>query len=247
MAFPTRLLALRNRNRTLPASSSETRTGSCGPSSSSHPKVCRVLWTPLMGFIFRPTADKHRVSTPGRASSSFGPKLPHSRRVPLLSFLPTSAVCSTRCRAGLLHPAAGWGSPGCRSRSPSSRKRSAFGAFLAGVTPFKAFPSRAAFPPSPQTNPSSPKFWAPSPLSPVWCRRSPCCHAFRRLRPSSSTSRLCSAQKSVAVRRVFHLRPARCSHGLLYPPMSVMPAGRIAPARHKLHSEEHGCTPRSAQ
>jgi hypothetical protein len=39
----------------------------------------------------------------------FGPELPRSGRVPPLPFFPTSAVCSTRHPAGLLHPASGHG------------------------------------------------------------------------------------------------------------------------------------------
>lgn len=40
---------------------------------------------------------------------SFGLELPHSKRVPSLSFLPTSTVCSAWNPAGLLHPATGLG------------------------------------------------------------------------------------------------------------------------------------------
>jgi hypothetical protein len=39
----------------------------------------------------------------------FGPKQPHSERVPPLPFFPTSTVCSARHPAGLLHPASGHG------------------------------------------------------------------------------------------------------------------------------------------
>lgn len=190
-----------------------------------------------MGFIFCPSADKHRVSTPGRASSSFGPKVPTFRSCSARAVLPDFS--------GLLH------SVPCRFVAPCSRL-----GFARLPVRSTVLPKEVSFPRlshwrhtlqsislqrslSPVTPDESGFTKVPYPLAVVPCLvpSVPVLPRFPSVRPGSSTSRLCSTLKSVAVRGCCHLQAARCSHGLLWPTMLVMPAGRIAPARHKLHPQ----------
>ena len=97
------------------------------------------FWAPLMGFLQRTPLRRHelRVSSPGCP----GLGICHfPERVPSLSFLPTSTVYSTRCLAGLLHPAA---DPGVRLVS-SRRRREPTHDLSPGAGPSEAFPSAAA-------------------------------------------------------------------------------------------------------
>jgi hypothetical protein len=126
-----------------------------------------------------PPPALHQVSCPGRASSSFGPRLPHLRHLPPLSFLATSAVYSTRHLAGLLHPAAGHGVRHVSGPWAWGPKTPGPLAFPDGVTPSEAFPSSAAGASSPRIT----GFTAvPFPLVVGWSlavRCSPCCHGPR--------------------------------------------------------------------
>jgi hypothetical protein len=73
---------------------------------------------PLMGFFKdRPSVDIGPVSPLPVARSS---RLPHLSHVPLLPFLPASAVSSSRVCAGLLHPAADHGVRPVSGREPTS-------------------------------------------------------------------------------------------------------------------------------
>jgi hypothetical protein len=62
-----------------------------------------------MGFIVSPFY-RLNVRQLQQTEACIGTKTPISALVPLLPFLPTSAVYATLSIAGLLHPAASWGS-----------------------------------------------------------------------------------------------------------------------------------------
>jgi hypothetical protein len=63
-------------------------------------------WMSTPGGIVAPKSSLATVleRTRRAARIAFGLKLPHSKLVPPVSFLPTSAVCSTLHFSGLLHP-----------------------------------------------------------------------------------------------------------------------------------------------
>jgi len=110
------LIGSRHRRGSCSAAYRFARSGTFQPTRRS----TSTFRTPLLGFIDRPSADTTvtaSTSRPGRRPD-FGSGLPRPERVPLLPFLPASAVCYAasgsedllvRLSAGLLHPAAGHG------------------------------------------------------------------------------------------------------------------------------------------
>jgi hypothetical protein len=79
---------------------------------------------------------------------TFGPVLPNTGHLPSLSFFPTTTVCSSRSRAGLLHPAT---SHGVRAVSCPASSTQSFDCVPSSwpspdspLIPFEAFPSLMA-------------------------------------------------------------------------------------------------------
>jgi len=68
LAFTTLSCMLPHRDRDADTTPLQRRTGSRGPARPSHPKVTSTRWTPLLGFIDRPSAD-----TPSLRSLPPGP------------------------------------------------------------------------------------------------------------------------------------------------------------------------------
>jgi hypothetical protein len=96
------------------------------------------------------------ASTPGGPRPPFGPELPHSGRVPPLSFHPTPTVYSAQHLAGLLHPATGHGVrhvSGLARRSSEEGRRACRPRWR---QPFEAFPSLTAGLASPRARSLSP-------------------------------------------------------------------------------------------
>jgi len=157
-----------------------------------------------------------------RRKLTLGQRMPLLQHVPPLSFLPTSAVYSTLCLAGLLHPAPGHGvRPVSRSlyRSKARVPRRRF-------IPSKLFPpwqllstSRARRPSTVKRFPLAVGSWLFDSVLrlhsvlPLRVATSPCRASIR------STSGLHSARKSVAFLRCCHRRDARCSLGLMLQPL----------------------------
>jgi hypothetical protein len=158
------------------APSSETLTGSRGPSTPSDPKVGRRVWTPLVGFIKdRPSTDMS-IECPlpaGSEEPAFGPELPHSERVPSLPFLTTTTAYSTRHRAGLLHPAAGHGVRHVSVGTDIDPKALEGTAIPNGAHPSKLFPPQQPLLRH-TAEADSPKVYALSPLPALRSVRSRC-------------------------------------------------------------------------
>jgi hypothetical protein len=100
---------LRDRIETLRVSSSKTHTGSRGPTPHRRPKTMALCQTPLLRFIEGPLRRLCPVRPLPEPEGSFAVKVPPFTCVPPLPSLTTSAVCSARRLAGLLHPATGHG------------------------------------------------------------------------------------------------------------------------------------------
>lgn len=129
----------------------------------------RRFRTPLLGFIDRPSVDTPScvVTRPDRRLD-FGPGLPRPDRVPLLPFLPASAVCYAASRsedplvrwsAGLLHPAADHGvrhvsDSLTRPRSRASDPKVVDPKVHPGIVPCGEDPSKRSPPRQPSTMPS---------------------------------------------------------------------------------------------
>jgi len=93
--------------------------------------------------IAPPPTTLARVHSRWNRSSPFDLRQPLLRFVPLPSFLPTSAVYSSRDLAGLLHPASGHGVRLVSGASPRPKSRDAAPSPEAW-SPFRAFPSAPA-------------------------------------------------------------------------------------------------------
>jgi len=163
--------------------------------SKDRPSAVRSAWCPL------PVPSLRRGGAPSARS------LPGSEHVPLLPFLTTSAACSTRRPAGLLHPAAGHGvrrvsSPEAR---PVSRPSPAPFPRRHTLRSFSLACSRTA---SPRPLPSRRSFRFPLLRSAVLprCPGTP----LAERRPQG----LAPQVESVAARRRCRPRTARCSLGL---------------------------------
>lgn len=151
--------------RRVPASSA------IGGAFRSHSARCRAPSTESQRTPLRRHA--HRCPHP-RARARFGKSPPGDLHVPPTPFLPASTVSSTDGSAGLLHPAA---DPGVhRVAAPRDRVPAIRSALSLRCPPFRAFPSREAWPTSPWTS-------APLPLAG---------------NASGSTPRPSSARESVA-------------------------------------------------
>ena len=213
-----------------------------------------------MGFIESPLRRHSRSCVHSHLDRrpGFGPGLPHPGRVPLLPFLPASAVSSAGVRsedrtlerpAGLLHPAAGRGvrhvSDSRLASRPSVTRRS-FRSLPQWRRPFEASSS-----PDSQTTSSPPApcgacvhrmacplaVGPPAPLS-----VSPRCG------PVSSTSGPSSAGGARCQRAALPRHTARCSHGLWIDTIRCLPraprAGRPMAARStRRHQTAPGVPP----
>jgi hypothetical protein len=156
------------------------------------PKPKPPFRAPLLRFFKeRPSAD---ISSECPLPVARGSGLPLPERVPSLSFLPTSTVCSTRSLAGLLHPATSHGVRLVSSRPPTSAGRPTL--LRGAVYPPKRFPLRQRVSLSPGSLPS---------------RRWILPHRSVGLSP---TSRLCSTAESVVAGLCCHRPLTRCSLGL---------------------------------
>jgi hypothetical protein len=132
------------------ASHKKTRTGSRGPFSTltlQGPKVllCLSQKAGLLSWgsskIALPPINTACPLPVCLRKGSPSVQIAKSEHVPLLSFLPTSAVYSTRYRVGLLHPTTGHGVRRVSSLSRSEDPRSTF---PNGAVPYEAFPSSTA-------------------------------------------------------------------------------------------------------
>jgi len=191
--------------------------GPCGPQPSGSPSNFLSCGFPKNA---PPPTSAARVRSRPPRGVVFGRVLPNTRRLPPLSFLPTSAACSANCSAGLLHPAA---SHGVRAVSSAASRRlclhnrwssAPFPGSL--LTPFEAFPSLEAA-----------------------SRHRDRCHPAVSLvfvsESQPSTSWLYSSRESVAGRHGFPRRSARCFLGLSSP-------SRRSP-RHRCPLDSPGASP----
>jgi hypothetical protein len=161
-----------------------------------------------------------------RRAATFGPEMPASGLVPPLPFLPATTVCSARCLAGLLRPAADRG-----VRYVSSRGGGPPGAGPSGSTPEGALASGIPERISVHCHSRGASTLRSVPLAdsravsprPLPSRRQVCPvpnldrsrgTALARSVAAPPTSRPSSIDESVAPRRPCSRRVARCSHGL---------------------------------
>jgi hypothetical protein len=218
-------------------------------SSSSRPirRSTSTFRTPLLGFIDRPSVDTTVTAATPRLGRrpDFGSGLPRPEHVPLLPFLPASAVSAAASRsedplvrrsAGLLHPAADHGvrqvsdslaRPRSRAADPKVVDPKVRGSRPLWRRPFEAFPSSAASTmPSPRhvlSDAVAFTGWA----CPLAVRVALACVSPRRAAPLS-TSGLCSTEESVAFVRRCRRTTARCSLGLWIDPFPDAAARRAA-------------------
>jgi hypothetical protein len=207
----------------------QRHTGSRGPGTSqSIRRSTSTFPDSSLGVHRSPLRrhDHHCVVTRLGRRPDFGSGLPRPDRVPLLPFLPASAVCYAASRsedplvrrsAGLLHPAADHGvrqvsdslaRPRSRADDPKVVDPKVLGSLPLWRRPFEAFPSSAAV---------DHAVTAPRPFGrdrvhrlafPLAVRAAPACVSPRRA-VLLSTSGLSSTEESVAFVRRCRLATAR--------------------------------------